>query len=517
MNKNVKIFGLMGLVLTLSACRVLPARNGEYELTLVHVNDVHGRAKEGKYDGVGLARVKTIAKALSQDKKNGKVLLIDAGDTMHGTTFATLTKGESMVQTLNAAEFDYSTLGNHDFNYGQERLVELISMQKYKTLAANVVDKTTGKPIAGTYDVRKIDGMKVGFFGLATPESYFKTNPNNVKNITIADPIETSKAIVAQMKKEGVKFIVVVSHLGDDKSTAKHIQSIGLAEAVPEINLIIDGHSHTELKQKKMVNGVTIVQTGEYAKNVGVVKVDFDKLKNKEESMNYTLYTKDIIMNGNNPVAEDAKVKATIDEISRKQEAITSVKVGEAPILLEGDRAFVRTGETNLSQLITDAMVWKTGADVAITNGGGIRASINPGEVTIGDIISVLPFGNYIVTKEVKGSDLQKAVENGLRSYPESLGAMAQVSGMTVKFNVKNPPHRKVLEIKVGDKKLEPNKLYVVATNDFMASGGDGYSSLATGKVLANYSALDEVLVEYIKEVGLEGREKVAPRLIPKK
>ncbi|MGL5960781.1 MAG: bifunctional metallophosphatase/5'-nucleotidase, partial [Cetobacterium sp.] len=266
MNKNVKIFGLMGLVLTLSACRVLPARDGEYELTLVHVNDVHGRAKEGKYDGVGLARVKTIAKALSQDKKNGKVLLIDAGDTMHGTTFATLTKGESMVQTLNAADFDYSTLGNHDFNYGQERLVELISMQKYKTLAANVVDKTTGKPIAETYDIRKIDGMKVGFFGLATPESYFKTNPNNVKNITIADPIETSKAIVAQMKKEGVKFIVVVSHLGDDKSTAKHIQSIGLAEAVPEINLIIDGHSHTELKQKKMVNGVTIVQTGEYAK-----------------------------------------------------------------------------------------------------------------------------------------------------------------------------------------------------------------------------------------------------------
>ncbi|MGL4988821.1 MAG: bifunctional metallophosphatase/5'-nucleotidase, partial [Cetobacterium sp.] len=362
MNKNVKIFGLMGLVLTLSACRVLPARDGEYELTLVHVNDVHGRAKEGKYDGVGLARVKTIAKALSQDKKNGKVLLIDAGDTMHGTTFATLTKGESMVQTLNAAEFDYSTLGNHDFNYGQERLAELISMQKYKTLAANVVDKTTGKPIAGTYDVRKIDGMKVGFFGLATPESYFKTNPNNVKNITIADPIETSKAVVAQMKKEGVKFIVVVSHLGDDKSTAKHIQSIGLAEAVPEINLIIDGHSHTELKQKKMVNGVTIVQTGEYAKNVGVVKVDFDKLKNKDESMKYTLYTKDIIMNGNNPVAEDAKVKATIDEISRKQEAITNVKVGETPILLEGDRAFVRTGETNLSQLITDAMVWKTGA-----------------------------------------------------------------------------------------------------------------------------------------------------------
>ncbi|MGL5279768.1 MAG: bifunctional metallophosphatase/5'-nucleotidase [Cetobacterium sp.] len=517
MNKNLKVFGLMGLVLALSACKALPPKDGEYELTLVHVNDVHGRAKEGKYDGVGLARVATIAKALEQDKNNGKVLLIDAGDTMHGTTFATLTKGESMVETLNAAGLDYATLGNHDFNYGQDRLEELLSMQKYKTLAANVVDKTTGKPIAGTYDIRKIDGKKVGFFGLATPETYFKTNPNNVKNITIADPIATAKSVVAQMKKEGVKFIVVISHLGDDESTAKKLQSIGLAEAVPEIDLIIDGHSHTELKEKKVVNGVTIVQTGEYAKNVGVVKVDFDKLKNKIEAIDYTLYTKNIIMNGDNPVSEDAKVKATIDEISRKQEMVTNVKVGETPILLEGDRAFVRTGETNLSQLITDAMLWKTGADVALTNGGGIRASINPGEVTVGDIISVLPFGNYVITKEVKGSDLQKAVENGIRSYPESLGAMAQVSGMTVKFNVKNPAYRRVLEIKVGNEKLDPNKTYVVATNDFMAAGGDGYSSLAGGKELGHYPALDEVLIEYIQKVGLEGRDKVVPRLIPKK
>ncbi|MGL6024250.1 MAG: bifunctional metallophosphatase/5'-nucleotidase, partial [Cetobacterium sp.] len=263
--------------------------------------------------------------------------------------------------------------------------------------------------------------------------------------------------------------------------------------------------------------GVTIVQTGEYSKNVGVVKVDFDKLKNKNSAIDYTLYTKEAIMNGDNPVAEDEKVKAVIDEISRKQEAITSVKVGETPILLEGDRAFVRTGETNLAQLITDAMVWKTGADVAITNGGGIRASINPGEVTVGDVISVLPFGNYVITKEVKGSDLQKAVENGLRSYPESLGAMAQISGMTVKFNVKNPAYRRVLEIKVGNEKLDLNKIYIVATNDFMAAGGDGYSSLALGKDVAHYPGLDEVLTEYIQKVGLEGREKVIPRIIPKK
>ena len=137
------------------------------------------------------------------------------------------------------------------------------------------------------------------------------------------------------MKKEGVTFIVVIAHLGDDESTAKKLQSVGLAEAVPEIDLIIDGHSHTELKEKKIVNGVTIVQTGEYAKNVGVVKVDFDKLKNRNEAIDYTLYTKNVIMSGDNPVPEDEKVKEKIDEISRKQEMITNVKVGESKILLE--------------------------------------------------------------------------------------------------------------------------------------------------------------------------------------
>ncbi|WP_297406044.1 bifunctional UDP-sugar hydrolase/5'-nucleotidase [uncultured Cetobacterium sp.] len=515
MKQSAKILGLMSLILGLSACSVLEPKDGEYELTLVHVNDIHGRVKEGKYDGVGLARVATIAKALKQDKNNGNVLLLDAGDTLHGTTFATLTKGESMVEVLNASGFDYMTLGNHDFNYGTERLKELISLGKYKTLAANVIDKRTGSPLATSYDIKKIDGKKVGFFGLSTPETYYKTNPKNVENIKFVDPIKTAKQIVSEMKKKGVKFIVVITHLGEDSSTEKRYQSIGLAEAVPGIDLIIDGHSHTELAEKKVVNGVTIVQTGEYAKNVGVVKVDLDKLKNKNEAIDYTLYTKDIILKGDNPVQEDILVKSKIDEISKKQEMITSVKVGESSVLLQGNRAFVRTGETNLSQLITDSMIWKTGADVAITNGGGIRASINPGEVTVGDVISVLPFGNYVITKEITGENLQKAIEHGLRSYPESLGGMAQIAGMTVKFNIKNPEYRRVLEIKIGAERLDPTKKYIIATNDFMAAGGDGYSSLSKGKEVGHFGGLDEVLIEYIQKEGIQNREKIKPRLIP--
>lgn len=516
MKKNLKLLGLAALVLSMVGCTTAIPKDGEYELTLVHVNDVHGRAVEGKYDGVGMARVATIAKGLEQDKNNGKVLLVDAGDTFHGTTFATLTKGESMVELMNAVGFDYATLGNHDFNYGRERLEELVGMAKYNILAANVVDKTTRQPLTKGYDIKRIDGKKVGFFGLSTPETYYKTNPKNVETLDFEDPIKTAKKVVTEMKAQGVDFIIAITHLGDDESTELRYQSVGVAQAVPEIDLIIDGHSHTALDQKKVINGVTIVQTGEYTKNVGVVKVDFDKLENKNEAIVYDLMKKDEILNGANPVKEDSAIKAKISEITEKQKLITEVKIGETPVFLQGDRAYVRTGETNLAQLITDAMVWKTGADVAITNGGGIRTSINAGTIKVGDVISVLPFGNYVITKEVTGEQLLKALENGLKAYPESLGAMAQFSGMEVTINQKNPEFRRVVKVMINGKPLDLNKKYIVATNDFMAAGGDGYETLGAGKEVANFPGLDEVLIEYIQKVGVGNREKITPRLIVK-
>lgn len=524
MKKNVKLLGILALVATMVGCSSLTGTpEKDYELTIVHVNDVHGRAEEGQNDGVGYARVATIAKDLEKDSKNGQVLMLDAGDVLHGTTFATLNKGESMVSVLNAAGVDYMVPGNHDFNYGEARLKELMKQAKFNVLASNVVDKNTKQHIGKEYDIKVIDGVKVGFFGLATPETYFKTNPKNVENIEFIDPIVSAKETVAKLKEQGAQFIVLLSHLGDDTSTEKKYQSIGVAEAVPAINLIVDGHSHTKLDEKKVVNGVTIVQTGEYSKNVGVVKVDFDELVKGAQAIDYTLMTKDQIMGGEINgklvigVAEDEVVASTIKNIKDKQKAVTGVVIGSTPVKLEGDRSVVRTGESNLAQVITDAMLWKTGADVALTNGGGIRASINKGQITVGDVITVLPFGNYVITKSVKGSDLKAALEHGLRAYPESLGGFSQVAGLTVKFDPTKPEGQKVQEVKVKGKKLDMNKYYVVATNDFMAIGGDGYSSLKSGKELAHYPGLDEVLVEYIQKVGIKNREQAQKRIIPTK
>ncbi|MCJ8341662.1 MAG: 5'-nucleotidase C-terminal domain-containing protein [Cetobacterium sp.] len=600
MNKSVKIFGVFGLLLAVTGCSSTRVSNKEkdYELTIVHVNDVHGRAKEGKYDGVGYGRVATIAKNLEMDKKNGKVIMMDGGDTIHGTTFATLNKGESMIEVLNGAGLDYMALGNHDFNYGEKRLKELLPKAEFTVLGSNVVDKNTGKVIGKEYDIQEIDGVKVGFFGLSTPETYYKTNPKNIENIRFIDPIVAAKSIVKKLQKEKVKFIVVVAHLGEDSSTEKKYQSIGVAEAVPEINIIIDGHSHTPLSEKKVVNGVTIVQTGEYSKNVGVVKVDFDMLKKGSLAIDYRLMSKQEILGeesvnkatfkkkvkeltlkdytikpgdtllkvsreysvsldeilkynkniknpnnieiGNvykipvmeevtktviegttvrkNGIPEDPKVKEIIERIDKDQRAITEVKVGKSEFKLEGDRSVVRTGESNLAQLITDAMIWKTEADIAITNGGGIRASINEGNITVGDIISVLPFGNYVITKELTGQQIKDALEHGLRAYPESLGGLCQIAGLEVKFNPKNTEGKKVVSIKKDGRDLDLNRTYLVATNDFMAAGGDGYSSLKAGKEIGHFPGLDEVLIEYIKENGISSNRKtVEKRIIPVK
>ena len=599
MNKSVKVLGILGLLLAVTGCSSVEKKvEKDYELTIVHVNDVHGRAKEGKYDGVGYGRVATIAKNLEKNPKNGKVIMMDGGDTIHGTTFATLNKGESMIEVLNAAGLDYMALGNHDFNYGSKRLQELLPKANFKALGSNVIDKKTGKIIGQEYDIQVINGIKVGFFGLSTPETYFKTNPKNVENIEFIDPIIAAKNIVKKLQKEKVKFIVVVAHLGEDSSTDKKYQSIGVAEAVPEINIIIDGHSHTPLYEKKVVNGVTIVQTGEYSKNVGIVKVDFDILKKGALAIDYKLMTKDEILgqevgskatftktrkeivpenyiikpgdtlmkvsrkysipleeilkynsqvkNPNsieigdvfkvpvmkevtkpveennkvriNEVPEDSRVKSVINRIEMEQKAITEVVVGQSNFKLEGSREVVRTGESNLAQLITDAMRWKTGADIAITNGGGIRTSINPGKITKGDIIAVLPFGNYVITKELKGSQVKEALEYGLRAYPESLGGMAQVSGLVVKFDPKKPEGQKVLEVLIKGEKLNPNKTYLVATNDFMAAGGDGYRSLKDGKEIGHYQGLDEILIEYIEKIGISNnRKNLERRLNPVK
>ncbi len=488
----VSLIMVMMIVMSMVGVNVVSADEA-VKITIVHTNDTHARIEEGKYAGMGLAKVATKVAELRAENPN--LLLLDAGDTFHGQTIATLVKGESITKVMNTMAYDVMTAGNHDFNYGQERLVELDGMTNFPVLAANV-KKADGSRLLSPYVIKEVAGLKVGIFGLASPETTYKTHPNNVKGLTFTDPVEESKAMVAELKDQ-TDIIIALAHIGIDEETI--VKSTHIAEQVEGIDLIVDGHSHTTLDEGMLVNGTLIVQAGEHDKALGIV--DLEITDGAVSTVKARLFTKDEAAE----LAEDEAVLSVITEVKAANEVITSVEVGTATFNLDGDRGQVRAGETNLGNLITDAMIAETGADIAFTNGGGIRSSIEPGTITKGDVITVLPFGNYVVVKNMTGADVKAALEHGIQSYPETKGAFPHVAGLTFTFDAGKPVGSKLTEVKVAGVAIDDAKLYEVATNDFIAAGGDGYDVFADDSIVAEYDGLDEILINYIAAHGTAG------------
>lgn len=458
------------------------------EITIFHTNDVH-------------SRVDNYSKVKAYINNYDNKLLVDAGDTFHGQSIATLEFGSSIAKILKAMGYSAMVPGNHDFNYGQDRLAELGEDANIKILAANIKKNGTSK--YDEYTIEEVNGVKIGIFGIATPETAYKTNPNNVTGLNFGTKdsiIKDAENMVSKLKGEGANIIIALSHLGIDSDTK--VKSTDIAKAVDGIDLIIDGHSHSILEDYSEFNNINetkIASTGEYLKGLGEVTVSFDENLQVE---NIDLKTVDT----NTLVEEDAEISNLINSIRENQQEILNEVVGSTPIKLEGSRELVRSGHTNLGRLITSAMLNETGADIAITNGGGIRDSIEAGDITKDSIIKVLPFGNYIVTKKVKGSDIVAALEHGM---VEGSGSFAHFAGITVESKKESDEQgvirHKVLSVKINGDDLDLNKEYVLATNDFMAVGGDGYTMFSNYPTLNEYSALDESLIKYIEKVGSEG------------
>ncbi|MFF2483177.1 5'-nucleotidase C-terminal domain-containing protein [Paenibacillus sp. NPDC058071] len=471
-------------------------------ITIVHTNDTHARSVEGSGGEMGYAKLAGIID--SYRATNPNTLVIDAGDAVHGTTFATLVTGESVVQVMNQIGYDAVVPGNHEFNYGYERLLELQQQMKYPLLSGNIRIAKDNHLLFDPYIVKEIDGVKVGIFGLTTPETSFKTHPNNVKGLIFTDPVKEAKAIVQALKGKA-DIIVAVGHLGQDQSSAN--TSLKVLDAVPGIDVFIDGHSHTVLENGITAgNGTLLVSAGEYTKYAGVVDLWYDggKVVKKQAALVDQKKAADI--------APNAAVAELVSSIQKSQEAILSQKVGETAVKLEGSRELVRTSETNLGSLIADALRSASGANIAVTNGGGIRASIEQGVITKGAIITVLPFGNQIVTLNVKGADVKAALENGVSDYPNPKGAFPQVSGIAFKIDPSKEKGARVHSVTIGGKLLDENASYVVATNDFMAAGGDEYTMFGKYPQAGMYGSLDEALITYLEKLG-DSEPKVERRI----
>lgn len=472
-----------------SGASLLPAegKNLTGYTVILHTNDTHGRAVPSSGSGyVGFTAVSALKK--SYEAAGAQVILLDAGDTLHGLPFANLVKGDSIVALMNLIGYDAMTPGNHDFNYGLGRLTNITNKMEFRLLSSNITVEGSSKKFFNDKLIIEKNGVTFGIFGLSTPETSYKTNPNNVEGISFGNPIEAAKKEVSELKELGATFIVALSHLGTDISS--EYTSKKVAEQVADIDLIVDGHSHSVYEEGLVVGDTLIVSAGEYFKNIGVVMID-RKGNVSADLVNATEFK------GNDPEVD--KLAATF---TSAQDAILDTIVGTTAVELDGVREHVRAGETNLGNLTTDAMRYVTGAEVAFTNGGGIRASIPAGEFTRRDIITVFPFGNYVVTKKITGEALLQALEHGTSGYPAPTGSFPQVSGVTFNIDVTKPAGSRVSNVKINGVALSKTAEYLIATNDFIVAGGDGYTMLKDFPVANEFDALENVIEEYVKSLS---------------
>jgi len=464
--------------------------DGYKVINILHTNDVHGFNIEGAYDGMGAAKMMTFIKNFKESHKN--VLLLDGGDALQGHNFATLTKGENSVKVMNALGYDAMVAGNHEFDYGKERILELAEMAEFPILGANIKDENGDSYLEAVKEF-EVDGVKVAVVGITTPETKYKSHPDGTVGLTFKDPATAFNEVTKDIDAD---VVVSLAHLGVDESSDYANTSIGLADGAENLDVIIDGHSHTALETGKMQNGVLIGQAGEKGKNVGIIRI---LLKDNEiVAKEASLFTKEESLT----LEDDAEILTLIEELNAVNKEIESEEVATAPFELVGEREVVRRGESNLGNLIATALKEETGADFALTNGGGIRASIDEGVVTKGEILTVLPFGNTVRVIELTGADVIAAIENGITDYPETKGAFPHIAGMTVKFDSSKEAGSRVVEVLVDGVELDKEATYTLATNDFLVAGGDGYTMFVGKKVVGELGAMDEILIDYVNENG---------------
>lgn len=491
---------------------------------ILHTNDVHGAVE-------GYAYI-TALKA-DYEAKGAEVILVDAGDFSQGTTYVSSTKGADAVTMMNAAGYDVVTLGNHEFDYGYAQLKENMSKAKFKVVCADVFNED-GTPIFdASYTYTTKSGVKVGFFGMETPETQTKANPALIKGLTFADKDAFTKAAADQVAAlKDADVVICLAHLGVDAESAPY-RSTDLYAAVKGIDFIVDGHSHTVMTKGE--KGEPIQSTGTAFKNIGVIVID-DASKKIESNSLYEI---------KEDTAKDATVAAAAKVIVDRVNNEYGVKFATSKVELNGAKApnGNRDVETNNGDLITDAMRWKVLQNkdgltvnedhvVAITNGGGIRAAIAKGDVTKKDINTVLPFGNTVAVVYVTGEQLLEALEASTFSTPTAVGGFPQVSGInftihTGKAYDKNDATypestyygpktiNRVVINSVNGKEFKANEVYAVVTNNFCAAGGDTYYAFKAASAQFDTGIpLDEAVMEYVtKELkGVIGEQYAAPQ-----
>ncbi|MBM7584878.1 2',3'-cyclic-nucleotide 2'-phosphodiesterase (5'-nucleotidase family)/predicted extracellular nuclease [Bacillus pakistanensis] len=491
------------------------------DLTLMHTNDTHAHLENAPHMHTAIQSVRA---------ENPNALLLNAGDVFSGTLFFNKYLGQADLEFMNKIGYDAMTFGNHEFDKDSKTLADFIEGAEFPFVSANVnvsedqvLNPLTVNEIGSPGEkgkiypaiVKEVEGKKVGIIGLTTEDTSFLANPSD--QIVFEDAKVKTEETIASLEEQGVNHIIVLSHLGFTADQE-------LANSVSGIDIIVGGHSHTKLDEPIVANAdaepTLIVQANEYAKFLGKLQASFNE-EGVVTEWNGNLI--DILAKneaGEFIYPQDEWAANRLAQLNKPIEEMKKTVIGHTNVPLNGERSDVRTKETNLGNLITDAMLEKANKSVptqiAMQNGGGIRASIDEGEITLGELLTVMPFGNTLVTLDLTGEEILQALEHSVSLVEEQAGQFMQVSGLKFHFDPSQPGGERVFEVQVqtenGFEDIKLDQMYTVATNAFVADGGDGYSMFKQAKDEGRMNELFFVDYEVTQEY-LEMNSPVSPQV----
>ncbi|GAA0133246.1 hypothetical protein YSY43_00860 [Paenibacillus sp. YSY-4.3] len=525
-----------GYGMAMAKVTVSEAADADWKLTVMHTNDTHAHLAD-------VARRGTLVREIREETA-GNSLLVDAGDVFSGDLYFTKWLGLADLAFMNKLQYDAMTFGNHEFDRGTAVLADFVSQAQFPLVSSNIdfskdkhmsswikspktvaagIPKSAGDAGVYPYVVFEVNGKRVGVMGLTTEDTKETSSPG--KDVAFLPAVEAAAETVKAMEQEGIQIIIALSHLGYSRDKQ-------LAGAVEGIDLIVGGHTHTKLDEPEIVLNpggsapTVIVQANEWGKYLGRVDLYFDR---DGVVLTGAGQTSGGLIPVDGQVEEDRELKAMLEPYNAELDVLKKQVIGNAGVALDGEREHVRSRETNLGNFIADGMLAKAkalkNADIALTNGGGIRASIDEGEITMGELRTVMPFGNTLFILDVTGKQLKDGLENGVSGakLADLPGKFPQVAGMKFKWDPGAPVGSKVYDIQIqsGDRYIPLNEsaTYRLATNSFVANGGDGYVSFAEAIALgAYYEDLGypdyEIFIEHVEQRGGTVSPRVEGRIV---
>ena len=506
MPRTCRPLALAAALLALAATIWTPAGAEPLSVTLVHVNDWDRmEGVDGRGGAAKIAAVVSEERARAE-KAGGLAIVTFGGDMISPSLLSGLDRGEHMIELANAIGFDIAVPGNHEFDFGPEVLRERLAQSETAWLAGNVRYRGgPGFPGAGTVKIVEHGGYRIGFLGLVTPETAKISSPG--KDVAFAPFVETGAALAAELREAGADLVVALTH--NDLA-----QDLELLRASAGIDVVLGGHDHLALAWYD--GRQTVLKAGSQGSYVGVLRLMLDRVEDRRGNMR-PVWTPDYRLRSTEGVKDEPALARAVEKRRKRLDSSLGIAVGMTTTELDTRRASVRSGENAFGNLVADAMRAAVGADIALTNGGGIRGdTVYPAgsEITGKLVLTELPFGNRTVKLALTGAEVREALEHGVAEVENAGGRFPHVSGLTFSFDAGRPKGGRVVEVTVGDAPLKDDRTYTLATNDFLAKGGDRYAMFegAERRIAARDSSFMAAhVMEFVEAAGtvspaIEGR-----------